>query len=66
MEEHRHEFEAYYHPDVSQKARELGVRAVELRKCRTCGRELTLVRTDGDWFPLFIYRDADEQDILLA
>lgn len=66
MEEHRHEYEAYYHPDVTQKARELGIRAVELRRCKTCGREMTFVRTDGDWFPVFDYRDTREQDILMA
>lgn len=66
MEDHKHEFEAYYHPDVSPKARELGIRAVELRTCKTCGRQMTLLRTNGDWFPLFTYRDTAEQDILMA
>ncbi len=63
---HKHEFEAYFHPYVTDKARGLGIKSVELRKCKGCGKEMTVVLTDKEWFPLFEYRDSDEQDILLA
>jgi hypothetical protein len=66
MKEHHHDYEAYYHPNVTPKARELGIKAVELRKCKLCDKELTFILTDTDWFPLFEYKEADEQDILLA
>jgi hypothetical protein len=66
MKEHNHNYEAYYHPNLSPKARELGIKAVELRKCTLCDKELTFILTDSEWFPLFEYKEANEQDILLA
>lgn len=62
----KHEYEAYYHPAASKKAKELGIKAVELRRCTKCEREMTFVRTDSEWIPLFEYKEGDEQDILMA
>jgi hypothetical protein len=64
--EHKHEYEAYYHPYVSKQAKELGIKAVELRKCTKCEREMTFVLTNDEWIPLFEYKEGDEQDILMA
>ncbi len=63
---HKHEYESYYHPTVTPEARELGIKAVELRRCKGCEAEMTFVLTDGEWFPLFEYTEPDEQDILMA
>ena len=63
---HKHEYESYYHPTVTPGARELGIKAVELRRCKTCEAEMTFVLTDDEWFPLFEYTAPDEQDILMA
>jgi len=64
--EHKHEYEAYYHPVVSEEAKELGIKAVELRKCTKCDKEMTFIRADDDWVPLFEYKEGDKQDILMA
>ncbi len=66
MEKHNHNYEAYYHPSLTVKARKLGIKAVELRKCTLCEREFTFILTGSEWFPLFEYKEANEQDILLA
>jgi hypothetical protein len=32
---HRHEYEAVYHPGLSSAAKTLGIKAAEMRKCKT-------------------------------
>lgn len=64
--EHKHDYEAYYHPSVTPELGELGIKAGELRKCRTCEKVMPFVETKDGWFPLFTEKALDEQDILLA
>jgi hypothetical protein len=63
---HKHDYEPVYHPSLTPEARELGIRAAEIRKCKTCQKETPFVLTKADWFPLFEDREYDERDILLA
>ena len=61
----RYETEA--HLGINQRLMEIGVRSAEIRKCRTCHKEMTFVQIrEGDWLPLLDDRETDEQDILLA
>lgn len=66
MANHRHDYEPVFHPTLTPRARELGIKAAEVRKCKSCQREMPFVSTDGEWFPLFEDREYDERDILLA
>jgi hypothetical protein len=63
---HRHEYETVYRPGVSSEVGALGIKAAELRKCKTCDKEMTFVRIGDEWVPLFEEKEAGEQDILLA
>lgn len=63
---HTHDYEAYLHPELTEEAKALGIKAVELRKCKACGKEMTFIWTRDGWHPLFEDREAEGQDILLA
>ncbi len=63
---HRHEYEAVYHPNLSSAAKTLGIKAVEMRKCKTCQKEMPFVMIKKEWFPLFEDPDSADQGILMA
>lgn len=63
---HRHEYEPSYHPALTPEAKALGIKAAEIRKCKSCGHEMTFIFIKSDWVPLFEEKEADERDILLA
>lgn len=63
---HRHEYESVYHPIPTPEAKALGIKAAEIRKCKTCQKEMTVVLTKDEWFPLFEDQESGERDILLA
>jgi hypothetical protein len=63
---HKHDYEPVYHPSLAPGARELGIKAAEIRKCKTCQKEMPFVLVKDDWFPLFEDREYDERDILMA
>ncbi|GAB4389623.1 MAG: hypothetical protein Kow0025_16150 [Thermodesulfovibrionales bacterium] len=66
MENHRHDYEPVFHPSLTQEARELGLKGAEIRKCKTCGKEMPFVWIREDWVPLFEETERSEKDILLA
>jgi hypothetical protein len=66
MQQHKHEYEAVFHPALSAEARELGITGAEIRRCKACPKEMTFVLVRERWFPLFEEKEADEKDILLA
>lgn len=63
---HKHEYESIYHPSPTPEAKALGITAAEIRRCRTCRKEMTFVLTKDSWFPLFEDQKSEEQGILLA
>lgn len=63
---HKHEFEAVYHPTPTAEAKALGVKSAEIRKCKTCDKEMIFVLAKNKWFPLFEYQEPEEQGVLLA
>lgn len=63
---HRHEYESVYHPALTLEAKALGIKAAEIRKCKTCQKETVFVLTKNEWFPLFEDQESEERDILLA
>lgn len=63
---HKHEYEISFRPSISQEAGEMGIKAAEMRKCKSCGKEMTFVLLGEDWIPLFDEKERDERDILLA
>lgn len=67
MKRHTHNFEAISHRGVTDEARENGIQAAEIRRCRRCKVEsIFLMNKKGDWFPLFEEEEMNERDILLA
>ncbi|MCI0468501.1 MAG: hypothetical protein L0Y62_00365 [Nitrospirae bacterium] len=63
---HKHEYEPVFHPTPSLKAKEIGIKAIEIRRCKTCQRELIFISSKGENFPLYEDKDTSEQDILMA
>jgi hypothetical protein len=63
---HVHEFESVYHPTPSAEVRSLGIKAAEIRKCKTCHKEVPFVLTQQGWIQLFEDKEPDERDILFA
>jgi hypothetical protein len=63
---HRHDYEALYHPAPSAEAKTIGIKAAEMRKCKTCQKEMPFVMIKKDWVPLFEDPDSGDQGILLA
>lgn len=64
---HVHRYEPIAHPGVTSEVRDLGIQGAELRKCKTCQKEMPFVLIKkGTWVPLFDEREGSEQDILLA
>jgi len=63
---HRHEYEAVYHPNLSAEAKTVGLRAVEMRRCKTCLKEMPFIMIKKEWFPLFEDPESGDQGILLA
>jgi len=63
---HRHEYEPIFHPNPAAEMKALGIKAAEIRKCRTCQVEMTFVLTKDGWFQFFEDKEADERDVLLA
>jgi hypothetical protein len=64
--EHRHEYEAVYHPNPSAAAKTIGIKAAEMRKCKTCQKEMPFVMIRDHWVPLFEDTESGDQGILLA
>ncbi len=64
--EHRHEYEAIYHPNPSVPAKAIGIKAAEMRRCKTCLKEMPFVRIKNGWEPLFEDAESGDQGILLA
>jgi|GEM_PF-820296 hypothetical protein len=64
--EHKHQYEPEYHPGVSSQARALGIRAIEVRRCKLCQKQMVFVQVDNEWLPLFEDRELSAEDILLA
>jgi hypothetical protein len=63
---HRHEYEAVFHPNLAAEMKLLGIKAAEIRKCKTCQREMTFVLTRDGWVQLFEEKESDVRDVLLA
>jgi hypothetical protein len=63
---HVHDFESVYHPTPAAEIRSLGILAAEIRKCKTCQREVPFVLTRQGWTQLFEDKEQDERDILFA
>ncbi len=64
---HKHKYEPFYHPSVSPEAKNLGIKALEIRKCSLCNKEMIYLLIKGDkWIPLFADDELDKKDILLA
>ncbi len=63
---HRHEYEAVYHPSLSSEAKTIGIKAAEMRRCKTCQKEMPFVMIKKDWFPLFEDPESVDQGILMA
>jgi len=63
---HKHEYESVYHPSPTAEVKALGIREAEIRRCKTCNKEIILVLTKDGWFPLLDDHKPDEHDILLA
>lgn len=64
---HAHKYEPIYHPGLTSEAKELGMKAAEIKKCTVCQKEMTFVLTKNEkWIPLFEDKEPDTQDILLA
>ncbi len=63
---HRHDYETVYHPSPAAEVMVLGVKATEIRRCKTCRKEMPFVLTKDGWFQLFEDKETDEKDILLA
>lgn len=67
MKRHIHTFETVTHHGVSDEARENGIQAAEVRRCKKCEKEvLFLENKKGLWFPLFEEEGSNEREILLA
>lgn len=64
--EHRHEYEAVYHPNPSAPAKTIGIKAAEMRRCKTCLKEMPFVMIKNSWIPLFEDSESGDQGILLA
>ena len=63
---HKHEYETVERHAVSAEAREKGVEAAEIRKCKGCGHEAVFLHVKGDWVLLYDETQQSEKDILLA
>ncbi len=63
---HRHEYEPVYHPNPTAEMKAIGIKAIELRKCKTCNGEMTFVLTKDGLFRLFEEMESSEKDVLLA
>lgn len=63
--DHTHEYETDHRLGLTPEAEALGLRAAEVRKCKTCGHENTFVFKDK-WFPLFDEAGREGKDILMA
>jgi hypothetical protein len=63
---HEHEYEPVYHPNPTSEMKALGIKAIELRKCRTCQAEMTYILTKDGLFKLYEEIEPDEKDVLLA
>jgi hypothetical protein len=64
--EHKHDYDTVFRHSVTQEVANLGIKAAEVRKCKTCGHEMTFVFIKEEWVPLFEDVDREAQDILLA
>jgi hypothetical protein len=64
--EHKHEYEAVYHPNPSGAAKSVGIKAIEMRRCKTCQKEMPFVMIGQNWVPLFEDTESGDQGILLA
>lgn len=63
---HRHEYETIYHPGLSSAAKTLGIKAAEMRRCKTCQKEMPFVMIKKEWVPLFDDPESVDQGILMA
>ncbi len=63
---HRHEYEAVNHPNPSSEAKTLGIKATEMRKCKTCQKVMPFVMIKKEWVPLFDDPESHDEGILLA
>ena len=63
---HRHEYESVSHPSPSTKAKTLGIKETEIRKCRVCQKEMPFVMIKKEWVPLFEDPDSSDEGILMA
>ncbi|HSB52465.1 MAG TPA: hypothetical protein VLD40_07375 [Dissulfurispiraceae bacterium] len=63
---HIHDYETVYHQIPTAEVKALGVKATEIRKCKTCQKEMPFVQIRDTWVQLFEDREYDEKDILLA
>jgi hypothetical protein len=63
---HEHEYEPVFHPTPTPEMKALGIKAIELRQCRTCKAEMTYVLTKDGLFKLFEEMETSEKDVLLA
>jgi hypothetical protein len=63
---HKHDYETIYHPSPAPKARALGIEAAEIRRCKTCQKEMTFVFVRNEWFSLFEDLPFEDQGVLLA
>jgi hypothetical protein len=64
--EHKHDYVAVYHPNPSAPAKEIGIRAIEMRKCKSCQKVMPFVMIHHGWVPLFEDTESGDQGILLA
>ncbi|MBI4684586.1 MAG: hypothetical protein HY755_05260 [Nitrospirae bacterium] len=64
---HVHKYESISHHSITSELMELGIEAAEIRRCKTCQKEIPFLLTrKGKWHPLFQDAESNEQDILLA
>ena len=64
---HIHKYETISHQRISAALTELGIQSAEIRRCKTCHKEMTFLMTKkGEWVPLLDENESDKQDILLA
>ncbi len=63
---HTHEYEVINHPDPTADVKALGIKGIEIRRCKTCQKVMPFVLIKTGWIQLLEDRESDKEDILLA
>ena len=50
---HKHEYETIHELGLEPSARDMGIESAEIRRCKSCDKEMTFILKDKAWLPLF-------------